>query len=180
MPVETLRIGDRVLTRDHGYQTLRWVGRRDLAATALAAQPRLRPILIRRGALGRGLPERDMRLSPQHRILLTGARAELLSGEPEVLSPALYFLGRSGIAQDRAAGGTSYLHLLFDRHEIILSDGVWTESFQPAQPTLGAIGSAQRREILDLFPALSSPAPGLYPAARSTLKRHEARLILAS
>ena len=182
--VERLTAGDRVLTKDHGYRTLRWIGRRDLTPAELAAQPQLRPILIRAGAFGPAMPERDMRISPQHRLLLSDARAELFSGEAEVLAPAQHFLGMAGVVRDAAVGGTSYLHLLFDQHEIVRSDGIWSESFQPAPAVLSGLEQGQRDEVLALFPDLTaelSPANDRhYPAARSTVKRHEARLILAS
>ncbi|OYX42004.1 MAG: hypothetical protein B7Z02_13865 [Rhodobacterales bacterium 32-67-9] len=182
--IERLAVGDRIRTRDHGYQTLRWIGRRDLSPSDLAAEPRLRPILIRAGAFGPAMPVRDMRLSPQHRLLLSGARAELYSGETEVLAPAQHFLGMAGVVQDAAMAGTSYIHLLFDRHEIVRSDGIWSESFQPAAALLSGLDRAQRDEVMALFPELFadlSPANDRhYPAARSTVKRHEARLILAS
>ena len=180
VPVETLRVGDRVLTRDHGLQPIRWIGRRDLTAAELLRNPRLRPILIGAGALGPGQPRRDMRVSPQHRLLMTGAHPELISGEAEVLAPALYFLGQPGIVQDAAAMGVSYLHLMFDQHEIVMSDGIWSESFQPGAQTLSSMEAAQRAELLALFPELSSNPTRAYPAARSTLKRHEVRQILAS
>lgn len=180
VPVETLSVGDRVLTRDHGLQPIRWIGRRDLTASELLRTPHLRPVLIGAGALGPGQPQRDMRVSPQHRLLMTGAYPELISGETEVLAPALYFLGQPGIVQDAAAMGVSYLHLMFDQHEIVMSDGIWSESFQPGAATLSSMEAAQRAELLALFPGLSSNQTRAYPAARSTLKRHEVRQILAS
>jgi Ca2+-binding RTX toxin-like protein len=180
VPVETLTVGDRVVTRAHGLQAIRWIGRRDLTPAELLRNPRLRPILIGAGALGPGLPRRDMRLSPQHRLLMTGAYPELISGEAEVLAPALYFLGQPGIVQDAAAAGVSYLHLMFDRHEIVMSDGLWSESFQPGAATLSAMEAAQRAELLALFPGLSESRTLAYPSARPPLKRHEVQQILAS
>ena len=175
-----LQPGDRVLTMDHGYQAIRWAGHRDVTPAELQRMPQLRPILISRDAFGPGLPERDLRVSPQHRVLLSGARAELIAGETEVLAPAVHFLGLPGVVRDAAAAGVRYVHLLFDRHEIVRSDGLWTESFQPAAAMLSGMDAGQRGELLALFPALCAPDRGDYPSARSTVKRHEARLILAS
>lgn len=178
--VDTLAVGDRVLTRDHGYQTIRWIGRRDLGAAELARLPKLRPVLIAKDALGQGTPSRDLRVSPQHRLLLRGARAELLTGEAEALAPAVHFLGQPGVARDAAAAGVRYIHLMFDRHEIVRSNGLWSESFQPGAATLSAMDAAVREELLTLFPGLSVPGELPYPAARLTLKRYEVRQILAS
>ena len=60
-----------------------------------------------------------------------------------------------------------------------MSNGAWTESFQPGDMTLKGMGNSQRTEIFDLFPELATEA-GLenYAAARKTLKRHEATLIV--
>ena len=178
--VDTLAVGDRVLTMDHGYQEIRWIGRRDLGAADLARLPKLRPVLIAKDALGEGMPARDLRVSPQHRLLLRGARAELLTGEAEVLAPAVHFVGRPGVARDAAAAGVRYIHLMFDRHEIVRSNGLWSESFQPGAATLSSLDDAVREELFTLFPGLSVPGALPYPAARLTLKRYEVRPILAS
>ena len=65
-----------------------------------------------------------------------------------------------------------------DQHEVILSDGTWTESFQPGDLSLAGIGNAQRTEILELFPELAT-REGVdgYTSARRTLKKHEAKLL---
>ena len=61
----------------------------------------------------------------------------------------------------------------------MLSNGAWTESFQPGDYTLKGIGNAQRTEIFELFPALKTrEGVAGYTAARKTLKRHEARLLV--
>ena len=176
--VEDLRVGDRVVTRDDGVQELRWVGRRDLSLADLIVKPALRPIGIARGALGHGLPLRDMKVSPQHRMLIEGARAEMLFGESEVLVAATHLTSLPGVAQTLTAG-VSYLHLLFDRHEIICADGAWTESFQPAMPIVRGMDGAQRDELMAVFPEIAAECFD-FPAARLTLKAHEARVLLAA
>jgi Ca2+-binding RTX toxin-like protein len=177
VPVENLRAGDRVLTRDNGYQPIRWTGRRELSHAELIVEPRFNPVFIAKGALGNNLPERDMMVSPQHRMLITGPRAELLFGENEVLVAAKHLLGMAGVEQ-RVSKGVTYIHILFDQHEIVRADGAWSESFQPGDQTLEGMDAAQRAEILALFPELS--AGGSVQSARLTLKAKEARaLILA-
>ncbi|MGB3316019.1 MAG: Hint domain-containing protein [Albidovulum sp.] len=178
--VEMLKVGDRVLTLDRGYQPVRWIGRRDLSSADLVANPKLRPVLFAQGSCRQGLPLQDMHLSPQHRLLLSGHSTELVTGEAEVFAPAQHFVGLPGIVQDSGAAGVSYIHLMFDRHEVIRSDGLWTESFQPALATVSGMDAAQREEINSLFPGLCAANSADYPAARSTVKRHEARVILAS
>ncbi|MDT8855620.1 Hint domain-containing protein [Paracoccaceae bacterium Fryx2] len=178
VPVENLRPGDKVITRDNGIQEIRWTGRKVMDWRALTANPHLKPILVRQGALGNGLPERDMMLSPNHRVLVANDRTALYFDEHEVLVAAKHLVGGAGIHEVDSIG-TTYLHFMFDRHEVVLSNGAWTESFQPGDYTLKGMGNSQRNEIFELFPDLKTPA-GLdaYGAARKTLKRHEARLLV--
>jgi Ca2+-binding RTX toxin-like protein len=173
--VEDLVVGDRVLTRDSGFQAIKWVGARSLTRDDMVAQPAFSPISIRAGALGGGLPERDMMVSPQHRMLMSGPRAEMLFGEAEVLVAAVHLVNDSTILRARPQAVT-YIHLLFDQHEIICADGAWSESFQPGHQTLQGMYSAQRDEVLALFPSLSQGIP--YAAARLTLKSFEAKVLM--
>jgi hypothetical protein len=177
--VEDLRVGDRVITRDNGLQKIRWIGQRALTGAELRKAPHLRPVLIRAGALGRGLPLQDMLVSPQHRMLINSERAALYFEDNEVLASARHLTDMAGVAQ---AGVTAltYVHFMFDQHEVVLSNGAWSESFQPGEQVLGGMGSAQRDEIFELFPELRE-RQGItaYRAARRALKRHEARLLVA-
>lgn len=177
--VEDLQPGDRVLTRDSGYRPIRWVGRRDLTAPDLAATPALQPVRIAAGALGPGLPERDMEVSPQHRMLLQRARAEMLFGDAEVLAAAIHLVGLPGVTRVKRTSAT-YLHILFDAHEIIRADGAWTESFQPGERVMGALDDKVRNELLTIFPELGGVLPDVqtFPAARISLKRHEVKALL--
>ena len=75
--VEDLAVGDRIITRDNGIKPIRWVGRRHFGGRELATNPHLYPILVRAGSLGDNLPERDIRLSPNHRVLVTSAQTAL-------------------------------------------------------------------------------------------------------
>ncbi|AHM04973.1 Type I secretion target repeat protein [Roseibacterium elongatum DSM 19469] len=177
VPVESLREGDKVLTRDNGIQEIRWIGSRTLTRPELQTAPNLRPILIKAGSLGHGLPERDMMVSPQHRVLASGQATQLYFAESEVLVAAKHLVGMEGIDQIDTMR-TTYVHFMFDRHEVVLSDGAWTESFQPGDMTLGSMGETQRNEILTLFPELEGRVgQSDYAAARRTLKAHEAKLL---
>lgn len=178
-PVETLVPGDLVYSRDNGPQPLRWIGQRQLSAAELRAEPSFAPVMIRKDAFGPGCPERDMMVSPNHRMLVESGEAQLMFGEDEVLVASKHLVGAPGVSR-RNPGALTYIHLMFDNHEIIRSDGVWSESFQPASRTMGAMGRDQQNEIEALFPELAT-ASGLdgYRAARLSLKRHEAELLRA-
>jgi len=177
-PVEELRAGDKVITRDNGIQEIRWVGAKEMDWKALAANPHLKPILIKAGTLGDGLPERDMMVSPNHRMLVANDRTALYFEEREVLAAAKHLINHQGIMQAQVMR-TTYIHFMFDQHEVVLSDGAWTESFQPGDYTLNGIGNAQRVEILELFPELAT-VEGIkgYTTARRALKKHEAMLLV--
>lgn len=177
VPAEDIRVGDRVITRDNGLQEVRWTGARKLSAAELGMASHLQPVLIRRGALGHGLPERDMLVSPNHRVLVANDRTALYFDEHEVLVAAKHLVGGEGITGVRSSG-TTYLHFMCDRHEVVMSDGAWTETFQPGDQTLNGMGNAQRNEIFELFPDLrNSQGIDSYVAARKTLKKHEALLL---
>lgn len=176
-PIELIEEGDLVLTRDNGFQPVRWVGRRDLSQRELAAEPRFNPIRFAPGSLGEGLPRKEMLVSPQHRMLVSGPRAELLFGEHEVLVAATHMVGLSGIERVMPRE-VSYIHLLFDQHEIILANGAWSESFQPGAATLGGLEEVQRAEVLALFPNLDQSTD--YPAARISLRSREAKVLLSA
>jgi Ca2+-binding RTX toxin-like protein len=176
--VEDLTPGDMVMTRDIGLQPLRWIGRQQITRARLRADPDLQPVRISLGALGAEGPKRTMLVSPQHRVLVTGARAELLFGEAEVLVPAKHLIGQAEVTRALPEDGVTYIHILFDRHEIVQSDGIWSESFQPAGQTLSAMEVEVRDEILKIFPDLATDT-GAYDCARPSLKAHEARVLFA-
>ncbi len=177
--VEALEPGDLVVTRDHGLQPVRWTGSRTLSGRDLMADPTLHPVLIRKDALGPGCPDRDMMVSRQHRMLIRGPAAELLFGSAEVLVRAAHLIGRPGITSV-APNGITYLHVLFDRHEVILADNAWSESFQPGDRTLEGLDAQQRAELDKLFPDMPAEINTRFAAARITLKSHEARVLLSA
>ncbi|GGW21874.1 hypothetical protein GCM10011452_03960 [Gemmobacter lanyuensis] len=178
IPVEQLQAGDRVITRDNGIQQVRWVGQKQLSWADLSLNPHLKPILIRKGSLGNGLPEQDMMVSPNHRVLVANDRTALYFDEHEVLVAAKHLVAGRGVHEVDSMG-TTYIHFMFDRHEVVLSNGAWTESFQPGDYTLKGMGNAQRNEIYELFPDLKTETGReAYGAARRTLKKHEAKLLV--
>ena len=144
--IETLQEGDLVLTRDNGVQPLRWIGSRTVSGHGEFA-----PVRFPKGVLG---AERDHYLSQQHRVLVTGWMAELLCGELEVLVPAKALArGGPGIIEPRDE--VTYFHLLFETHQIVVADGVESESFFPGEYGVAGFDSETREEVLALFPELS-------------------------
>lgn len=156
--IEDLSVGDLVMTRDRGPQPIRWIGSRKLGTMSLAAHPNLRPIRIKAGALGEGLPATDLLVSPQHRVLVRSKIALKMFGTPEVLVAAkqLVLLDGIDIADDVAE--VEYFHMLFDRHEVVISNGAETESLYTGPQALTSVGKAALEEIFTLFPELTDPS----------------------
>lgn len=93
IPVEKLKVGDLVLILDHGPLPIRWIGgKQDRAAGSHA------PVVIRKGALGLGVPTQDLRVSQQHRILVNSKIVHTLFGEREILVAAKKLIGMEGIS----------------------------------------------------------------------------------
>lgn len=126
-PVEALRPGDLVLTRDGGLHPLRAALRRHVTPAAQQGDPALRPVRIEAGAFGGGLPRQAMLVSRQHAFLAHDPRP---GGKGEVLIRARHVAEELGKARHAAhpVAGLTYVHLLFDQHHLIRADGVWTES----------------------------------------------------
>lgn len=169
--IDDLQVGDRVWTLDHGLQPLRWIGR-----TTVPARGDLAPIRIRKGALGN---DHDLRVSPQHRMLLDGWRVELHCATPEVLAPARGLVNDSTIRPDPGECVT-YIHLAFDCHQIVMAEGIPTESFYPGAEALSALDQATRDEVLRLFPEWAGGHPAPIDTARPVLTVGETRAIAAA
>ena len=155
MPIEKLKVGDLVFTRDDGYVPISWLGCRTLGAELLRAFPNLRPIRISAGSLGDGLPSADLLVSPQHRVLIRSRIAERVSGAHEVLVAAKQLLQMDGIDVVNDVDEVVYVHFMFDKHQIVIANGAETESMFTGPQALKSVGQAARSEIFALFPELA-------------------------
>jgi hypothetical protein len=169
--IETLRPGDLVVTRDHGLQPIRWIKSRTVPAVGKFAPVRIRPGVVPG-------QERDLVVSPQHRMLFKGYRAELLFGETEVLVAARHLVDGLSVTQDEGIEVT-YIHMMFDAHEVVYAEGAATESFHPGDLALDAIGADARHELFTLFPELRAMPSAYGTTARRCLKRHEATILFS-
>lgn len=156
IPVEHLCVGDLVCTLNNGPQPIRWLGSRIVALeNPVNAQNKLRPVRIRAGALGDGLPKRDLLVSRQHRMLISSIISVRMFGRPNVLSAAVMLTTLPGINIDHDIRSVTYFHLMFDQHEVIFAEHAPTESLYAGTEALQAISPKARWEILTLFPELS-------------------------
>ncbi len=140
--VEHLTAGDIVLTRDHGP--------RPVGAVLLSHLPRggaQAPVLIAEGALGPGVPDRPLALSPQHRVLVHSPIARRMFGTAEVLVPARFLTAWPGVRRAAPWLPVRYAHVVLDRHELLCAHAVPVESFFPGPQALQALDPAQRRRV---------------------------------
>lgn len=120
VPVETLRPGDLVATVHGGpvLQPLVWVGQLHVNLARHPRPARIAPVLIRAGALGDGVPFRDLRVSPEHALFLGGR-----------LVPARLLLNGASIAQECWCREVTYHHIELERHGLVISEGAVSETY---------------------------------------------------
>lgn len=170
--VDALRPGDLVNSRDHGLVPIQAISVSHLSTRDLVLNPELRPVLFARGAVGNARP---MALSAQHRVLVCDDAAQLLFGDRETLVAARHFIGREGVELCDTLAPVTYIHLLFERHEVIKSDGCWTESL-----FLGDVADRLIREPQNWLAAQGLNLRTMHHThtARPVLRQFEAKLLL--
>lgn len=166
--VDELRAGDMILTRDSGPQVLEWVGaRRGLVAADMA------PVIFQPGTVGNTT---TLRVSPNHRMLVRGWRAQLMFGEEELLVPAKALIDGAGVVQG-APGLMSYYHLLTPEHAVIFAEGAEAETFLPAAEGLNGIGEADRARLFRVRPELRADLAAYGRTARPTTRTRAGHLL---
>lgn len=148
--IEALRPGDRLLTRDGGLQELRDVHRHRPDGRSLVHTPERRPVMIRAGAFGRALPERDLCVGAGQGIFIGGDLAKDLVYRRIALVAARRLLTLDGVHQVDAIQ-TEFHTLHFDTHELVIANGVWCESAAPATPRFSGWGDESGRTFLPRF-----------------------------
>lgn len=145
VPIESLEPGTRVLTRDHGPQPVRWIGR-----TTLRARGAFAPVVITRGTLGN---DADLIVGPHHRLFLY--QRDRLPGTTaaELLVQAQHLVDGETVFR-RDGGFAEYFSLVFDRHEIIYAEGIPVESLMVNEATVAALPP-------DLAEAVRAQLPGM-------------------
>ncbi|MCZ0812778.1 Hint domain-containing protein [Roseovarius sp. EGI FJ00037] len=169
--IETLKAGDLIITRDNGPQPIRWIGQRTVVGRGNFA-----PIAINSTVMDNA--RRPLLVSPQHRLLFTGYKAELLFGQSEVLAAAKHLVnGKDVRVVEREK--VTYFHVMLDQHEVVYAEGAATESFHAGDVGISAISAQSREEMFTIFPELRSNPNAYGKTARPCLRKHEARLLAA-
>ena len=169
VPVEWLRAGDLVETLDAGPQPLIWTGGRQVAGRGAYA-----PVRFEAGVLGN---RRPLLVSQQHRMMLSGWRAELACGAPEVLVAAKHLVNGSSVRIVEMPR-LRYVHLLLDAHHVLTAEGAPCESLFPGEMILDE-DRAIHGEIRDAWGAHRSDAIESMVTARQVARGSEVSLLAA-
>lgn len=175
--VETLRPGDPVLTSGGETRIVRWVARTVIWFSEKGDPAHLRPILIRAGAFGPGRPSRDLRVSPQHRLVSSNLWNDVHFGSSDVLVAAKHFVNGNTVVRDDLCGSVEYVHVLLDQHEILVSNGLPSESYHPGPMTIAALDRDLRDELFEIFPELDGGLRAFGESCLPVLRAWEARLL---
>lgn len=130
--VEDVKAGDKIFTRDNGFQEVAWTG-----ATQSTEQS------VRVVTKDYQVTE----VSKNHRFLKTNMNGE------EVLVAAK-FLVQMGSANYTPTKLNTFVHFMFEDHQIVSVDGIWSESFRPGSYIIENMNDSQAQELYDLFPQL--------------------------
>lgn len=160
--VEALRSGDKILSRCDRTGNLvpteiKRIYSRRLTKEELVSNPKLYPVKISKGSLGIGLPERDLWVSRQHRMLTKSRVAERMFGRFDVLVSAIKLSGLTNIVVDTTVNEVEYFHILLGQHAIIMAENAPTESLYTGKEALNSLDIEVREEIFTLFPNLHDP-----------------------
>ncbi len=173
IPVEEIQLGDLLMTVDHGLQPVRWVGKRTVSTAELVRHPNLRPVIVRKHAFGN---RRKMLVSPQHGLVMQFGSNDLLVRAKH----AAEILGGKYARTHRSSTAVTYIHIMFEQHELVLAESSPTEAFYPGPMALRGLDPGCQSSLLATFPKLAHVREGaataleVYgPPARAYAKRHE-------
>jgi Hint domain len=118
VPVEELSVGDTVVTVEGRTRPVRWIGHGSVLATR-GRRNAATPVIVRKGALGDNVPNRDLHITKGHSLFIDG-----------VLIPVEFLINhRSILWNDRAQEVTVY-HIELDAHDVLLANRTPAESYR--------------------------------------------------
>lgn len=178
-----LRLGDKLVTRDKGFQPVRWIGESSVLYADPASSPDKAdsrapgPVRIKAGSQGTNPDAGNLIVAPGQRLLVRNPLNELLFATDEVMVSAGDMLHLDGIdAVPRDMG--RWVHLLLDSHELLRVNGIWIESFAPDMWSVRVAYPEEWHAITEAMPRLKyENTAASYVEARLSLDAREARLI---
>jgi len=163
--VEFIRSGDMVVTRCCGLQPVRLVWQRRLSAADIHAMPALAPIRLKPRVIGPMMPQSDVVLAPDHKILIPGWRLSDWPDNRQALVPAREMAGLAdGAYIDRSGVKAVFYHFVFDAPQVLTVNGLPVESLVPSAAVIATLALAERESLLNRFPQLRKD-PSVYPPA---------------
>lgn len=154
MPVEWLRPGDRVVTRDNGFQTLRRIQRHSIDLADMRAMPDLCPVLVTSGSVDGLYPLDEMLVGGGTRIMLRSPLAELHFGDNVVLARAAALVNGVSVQTVLPQRPMVLNQPVFDRPEVIFAGNGWMECDPPVQTDAAAPLQSRYMHLTDAEAAL--------------------------
>jgi hypothetical protein len=150
MPVETLKIGDRVMTVSGAAKPIRWIGRRAYSGSFIAGKRNVLPIRVAAGALADGVPVRDLWVSPGHAFFIDNA-----------LVQCEHLINGVTVVQAESVDGVEYFHIELDAHDVIFADGAPAESYVECDNRMMFTNAAEHAHLypVDDRPSFAYCAP---------------------
>lgn len=163
--IELVRPGDLIVTRNNGLQPVRMIWKRTVTQDDVRRDHDLAPICLKPRAVGPMMPQRDLRVAPDHRLLIPGYRLFGMPDDVCVLAEARELAGTSdAVFVDRSLETVNYYQMVFDSHQVLAANGLPVESFLPSATAIAALGDAMRDALVQRYPQLRNE-PGAYPPA---------------
>lgn len=175
--IASLSEGDLVQTKDNGAAEVLWLGSRTVSGARLRAMPEFVPVRLRAGALGVDVPDQSLLVSPDHRIILSGARARDLFNADEVLVCARDLVNDHSVIRDHSVPDVTYIHMMLPQHEIVFANGVATESFHPASAAIHSVREEELDRMHDRLPELKQDFSSYGGYARRLLAQNETAIL---
>lgn len=127
--IEDLKVGDLILTRDHGPLPIRAIGH-----NTVRAQGQFAPVVIKKGAIGNS---DDLVVRPDHRLFVNQRNDLVDLGRSEVLIRAKHLIDGDSIYQ-MMGGYVDYVQVTLEENCVLYAHGVCAESqlISKPRPTL--------------------------------------------
>ncbi|MEP3638142.1 MAG: Hint domain-containing protein [Paracoccaceae bacterium] len=149
--IERIRPGDMIKTHDGRFIPVKWIWAQRRTASDLRQDSKLWPVEIKRNAFGAGVPNRDVRVSQHHRLMVSSNVAERMFDHHEVLVPAKDLLDIEGVRLVDDCAAVTYFHILFETHEVVLANGIPAESLFLGPEALKSLHPDALDEICRIF-----------------------------
>ena len=118
LPVERLAVGDLVRTQSGQMRPITWIGVGRVLATR-GRRSAATPVIVRKGALGDNIPQRDLHLTKGHALHVDG-----------VLIPVEFLVNHRSILWDDRAQEVAVYHVELDTHDVLIANGAPAESYR--------------------------------------------------